>query len=55
MIRSGSSYCSQSSMIATFGLGKDSSVDEVEIRWPSGIVQKLGRQSINRLITVEEK
>jgi hypothetical protein len=55
MIRSGSSYCSQSSLIATFGLGQDPSVDEVEIRWPSGIVQKLGRQQVNRLITVEEK
>jgi len=55
MIRSGSSYCSQSSLIATFGLGQDPSVDEVEIRWPSGIVQKLGRQQVNRLISVEER
>jgi enediyne biosynthesis protein E4 len=55
MIRSGSSYCSQSTLIATFGLGQDPSADEVEIRWPSGILQKLGRQQVNRLITVEER
>ena len=55
MVRAGSSYCSQSALQLTFGLGKDSAVDDVEIRWPSGIVQKLGRQAVDRLITVEER
>ncbi len=54
MVRSGSSYCSQSFMQLTFGLGKDTSVDEIEVRWPSGITQKLGRQQCDRLLTITE-
>jgi enediyne biosynthesis protein E4 len=55
MVRSGSSYCSQSFMQLTFGLGKDTSVDEIEVRWPSGITQKLGRQQCDRLLTITEQ
>ncbi len=36
MIRSGSSYLSQSELPATFGLGKRNKVDRVVIDWPSG-------------------
>ena len=35
-VHSGSSYCSQSEMTLTFGLGNASKADEVEITWPSG-------------------
>ena len=55
MVRSGSSYCSQSQLALTFGLGKDARVDAIEIRWPSGISQKLGPQSIDRVLTITEK
>jgi len=55
MVRSGSSYCSQSFMQLTFGLGKDAGVDEIEVRWPSGITQKLGRQQCDRVLAITER
>jgi enediyne biosynthesis protein E4 len=41
MLRSGSSYLSQSEKILTFGMGNRTQADAVEIRWPSGAVGKL--------------
>ena len=35
-IHSGSSYCSQSELTLTFGLGKATQAESVEITWPSG-------------------
>jgi enediyne biosynthesis protein E4 len=35
-VHSGSSYCSQSELTLTFGLGKADKADSVEIDWPSG-------------------
>ncbi len=35
-IRSGSSYCSQSELVATFGLGPSASPERLEVQWPSG-------------------
>jgi hypothetical protein len=55
MVRSGSSYCSQSQLALTFGLGKEMTVSAVEIQWPSGIVQKLGKQAVDRVVTIAEK
>jgi enediyne biosynthesis protein E4 len=36
MVKTGSSYLSQSELPLTFGLGKNDTVDRVEIEWPSG-------------------
>lgn len=36
MVRSGSSYLSQSELPVTFGLGKANTIERVEIEWPSG-------------------
>ncbi len=36
MIRSGSSYCSQSELAAVFGVGARDKIDRVVIQWPSG-------------------
>ncbi len=53
MVRSGSSYCSQSDLALTFGLGKDAAAD-VEVDWPSGIVQRFANVAANRFLTIDE-
>jgi enediyne biosynthesis protein E4 len=54
MLRSGSSYLSQSELVLTFGLGAKSQADAVEIQWPSGQVDKLSSINAGQTITVEE-
>jgi enediyne biosynthesis protein E4 len=54
MLRSGSSYLSQSELVATFGLGQRSKADGIEIQWPSGQVDKLANVSAGQTITVQE-
>lgn len=55
MVRSGSSYCSQSQLALTFGLNNDTKVDSIEVKWPSGIVQKLGSQPVDRTLKITER
>jgi enediyne biosynthesis protein E4 len=56
MVKSGSSYLSQSEMILTFGLGKpdEGRLISVDIAWPSGAKQSLKNIKSNQLITVQE-
>ncbi len=54
MLRSGSSYLSQSELVLTFGLATATKADSVEVQWPSGEVQKLSNVPANEMITVEE-
>ena len=54
MVRSGSSYCSQSDLALTFGLGGDPEVQTIEIEWPSGEKQKLGGLAANQFLTIDE-
>jgi hypothetical protein len=54
MVRSGSSYCSQSDLALTFGLGADRAVTALEIEWPSGAKQRLTNITANQGITIEE-
>ncbi len=54
MLRSGSSYLSQSELVLTFGLGPQSKADSVEIQWPSGQVDKLANVIAGQTVTVEE-
>ncbi len=53
-VRSGSSYCSQSDLALTFGLGKDPGATAIEIDWPSGVKQKLGAVPANQILVVQE-
>ena len=54
MLRSGSSYLSQSELVLTFGLGAQTKADNVEIQWPSGQVDKLSNVNAGQTVTVEE-
>jgi hypothetical protein len=54
MLRSGSSYLSQSELVLTFGLGPQTKADTVEIQWPSGQVDKLANLNAGQTITVQE-
>ena len=54
MLRSGSSYLSASELVLSFGVGQQSKVDSVEIRWPSGQVDKLSNINAGQTVTVAE-
>ena len=54
MIRTGSSYCSQSETVLTFGLGKNEKVAHLEIQWPSGETDRYVELNVNQLIEVIE-
>jgi hypothetical protein len=53
-IRSGSSYVSASDPRAHFGLGKAQRVDSIVIRWPSGKIDRLGPQTVDKEIVIKE-
>jgi len=53
-VHSGSSYCSQSELTLTFGLGSATQADSVEITWPSGQHDTLRNLKANATYTVEE-
>jgi hypothetical protein len=53
-VRSGSSYCSQSDLALTFGLGKDTSVSAIEVEWPSGQKDRITNVAANQLLLIEE-
>jgi len=54
MMRSGSSYLSQSELVLTFGLGNSTKADRVEVEWPSGQRDTLSNIAADQLITVQE-
>lgn len=56
MVKTGSSYLSQSELPLTFGLGKPepSKMVSVEIVWPSGHKDSIFSVNANQFITVQE-
>ncbi len=54
MVRTGSSYCSQSETILTFGLGANETVAQLEIQWPSGEVDRYVELRANQTIEAIE-
>jgi len=54
VVKSGSSYCSQSELPLTFGLGKSDKVSSVEVVWPSGRVDIANDVAANQFITIQE-
>jgi hypothetical protein len=53
-VRSGSSYCSQSDLALTFGLGADPMVSSLEVEWPSGARQRFTNLTTNQFVTIDE-
>jgi len=49
-----SGYLSQNDGRLHFGLGAAASIDQITVRWPSGRVQTLTNQAVDRIVTVEE-
>jgi len=54
VVSGGDAFSSQSQRPVHFGLGKNSQIDKLEIRWPSGAVQMVEQPEINRLHTITE-
>jgi hypothetical protein len=50
----GASYLSASDTRLLFGLGEAERVDELEVRWPSGHLDRVGRLRADRYVTVAE-
>ncbi len=53
-VTTSASYLSSSDPRAHFGLGQDSGVKSIEVRWPSGIVQTLNNVAGDRYLTIDE-
>ncbi len=54
IVKTGSSYLSQSELPLTFGLGGERAVESLEIAWPSGRVERLGVEKAGQVLTIEE-
>jgi hypothetical protein len=54
VVRSGSSYCSQSDLALTFGLAKDPVIASIDVEWPSGTKDHLSNVPVDQFITIEE-
>ena len=53
-VRSGSSYVSNSDMRVHFGLGTETKLDSVEVRWPSGLTERFDNLPVDQINTVKE-
>jgi hypothetical protein len=53
-LRAGLSFASAEELEATFGLGDATAVDQITVKWPSGVVDTLGPLSANILLLVHE-
>lgn len=53
-VRAGSSYCSQSEQILTFGLGRADVANAVEVVWPSGRTDRISNVAAGQMLSVRE-
>jgi hypothetical protein len=54
-VMSGGSFYSQNSLTLHYGLGAIERADAIEIHWPSGFVQKLGKTAADQTLHVVEQ
>ena len=55
MVSTAASYLSASDKRVHFGLGRESTVRELEISWPSGAVDRLTNLTVDKIVTVRER
>jgi hypothetical protein len=53
-VRSGASYLSHNDLRLHFGLERRTKIDLLEVRWPSGVVDKITGVGVNRLLVFKE-
>lgn len=53
-VQSGASYLSQNDLRQHFGLGKATRVEEIEVRWPSGQVDRVRDVPADQFLTLKE-
>ena len=47
-------FCSSNDPRALFGLGSSAMIDELEVRWPSGLVQRFAHVKSRQIVTIKE-
>ena len=55
MVKTGSSYCSQSELPVTLGLGATARLSGLRIIWPDGRVENLPAMDANQSVTIQEQ
>jgi len=53
-VRSGSSYMSNNDMRVHFGLGSAAKIDSVQVRWPSGLVERFENLPVDAIHILKE-
>jgi hypothetical protein len=53
-VRSGDSYLSQSDLRLHFGLEQRNKIDLIEVRWPSGTIDRIKDGVVNKILIVKE-
>ncbi|MFT6415786.1 MAG: hypothetical protein ACJARZ_001125 [Dokdonia sp.] len=53
-VRSGESYGTQNSLITHFGIGDETTIDQIIVRWPSGIVDVIASPDSNTALNLRE-
>ena len=54
MVRTGSSYLSQSELVLSFGLGTAAALDDIVVEWPGRPAERLGALAAGATYTVAE-
>jgi predicted xylose isomerase-like sugar epimerase len=53
-VRSGSSYLGQNELRMHFGLAAATTIERLEIRWPTGQVEIVTGVGVNQIVTITE-
>ena len=53
-VKAGSSYLSQSDLRAHFGLGAATTIDRLDVQWPTGATETVHNVAANQIVTIEE-